>query len=73
MKQAFYIDYPQTTDSKTHSHWCKFCNISTTVINGLLENHHPQCEYRLSKELELHSALMDSKQVQRVAQVVDVD
>ena len=53
MSSKFYIDYPQDSDLKTHMHVCKFCYISTTIINGLLENHEPFCEYRLNKQVEL--------------------
>lgn len=71
--KPFYIDYPQDSDSKTHTHWCKFCKISTTIINGKLENHEPRCEYRLQKETELHKQMMSGQTAQMVGSVVDSD
>lgn len=73
MKSIFYIDYPQISDSKSHQHWCASCKIPTTIINGLLENHEPHCEYRLKKEVELHQEMMQSKTSKIVANLVDSD
>jgi len=73
MKSPFYIDYPQESDLKTHKHVCKFCHIPTTIINGLLENHEPHCQYRLQKETELHQEMMKSKHTEIVGGLVDSD
>lgn len=49
-KDAFDIGYPQeNVEGQMYVHRCKFCKRLTTEINGLLENHAPDCEYRLSK------------------------
>lgn len=73
MKSPFYIDYPQTSDLKTHKHACKHCHIPTTIINGLIENYEPHCEYRLMKETVLHQEMMGSQHSQIVANLVDSD
>jgi len=50
-RQIFYIDYPQEHQGDAlHAYQCKFCKIDTVKINGLLENHLPDCIYRLEKE-----------------------
>ena len=54
--KPFYIDYPQENDGVMYSHRCQFCKINTVKINGLIENHAPDCQYRLSQEAILASA-----------------
>ena len=50
-RQIFYIDYPQEHQGDAlHAYQCKFCKIDTVKINGLLENHLPNCDYRVEKE-----------------------
>lgn len=50
-KNAFDIDYPQEdVPGKKDTYCCRFCKRLTTEINGRLENHAPDCEYRRSKE-----------------------
>ena len=50
-RQIFYIDYPQEHQGDAlHAYQCKFCKIDTVKINGLLENHLPDCIYRIEKE-----------------------
>jgi hypothetical protein len=50
-REIFYIDYPQEHQGDAlHAYRCKFCKIDTVKINGLLENHLPDCIYRLEKE-----------------------
>jgi hypothetical protein len=50
-RQKFYIDYPQEHQSDAlYAYQCKFCKIDTVKINGLLENHLPDCAYRIEKE-----------------------
>lgn len=45
-----WIDYPQEEDlGKNFKYHCKFCGVSTLIINGYLENHAIDCEYRISK------------------------
>jgi hypothetical protein len=47
-REAFDIGYPQEEVS-TNVYCCRHCKRLTTDINGLLENHLPDCEYRLQK------------------------
>ena len=50
-KEAFDIDYPQqAVEGQMHVYVCKSCKLLTTVINGRLENHQPDCAYRLQRE-----------------------
>jgi len=49
-KDAFDIGYPQENlEGQMYVYRCKFCKKLTTDINGLVENHAPDCEYRLMK------------------------
>ena len=49
-KDVFDILYPQESyDGDIHKYRCKSCKLPTTDINGRLENHKPDCEYRLSR------------------------
>ena len=49
-REAFDIEYPQENlEGEMCKYRCKFCKIITTDINGRLENHAPDCEYRLSR------------------------
>lgn len=49
-KEAFDIDFPQESlETDMYKHRCLFCKVLTTEINGFLENHKADCEYRLSK------------------------
>ena len=49
-KEAFDIGYPQEpVEGVMNVYCCKSCRRLTTEINGLLENHAPNCEYRLEK------------------------
>jgi hypothetical protein len=53
MMKAFYIDYPQEkVDEHKHVYRCAYCKIVTTTINGLLENHAKDCQYRLQQSLQ---------------------
>ena len=46
--EAFDIGYPQENlEGEMYKYRCKHCKILTTDINGRLENHAPDCEYRL--------------------------
>jgi len=48
--EAFDIDYPQENlEGEMYKYRCKSCKKLTTDINGKLENHAPDCEYRLSR------------------------
>lgn len=48
-QEAFDIGYPQENlEGEMYKYRCKFCKIITTDINGRVENHAPDCEYRLS-------------------------
>ena len=50
-RQIFYIDYLQEHQGDAlHAYQCKFCKIDTVKINGLLENHLPDCIHRIEKE-----------------------
>ncbi len=47
---AFDIGYPQENlEGEMYKYRCKHCKIITTDINGILENHAPDCEYRLQQ------------------------
>ncbi|OZA05074.1 MAG: hypothetical protein B7X95_07915 [Methylophilaceae bacterium 17-44-8] len=51
MKKSFYIDYPQEhMEGQAHRYRCVFCKQETTSINGNLEGHTPNCEYRIQME-----------------------
>lgn len=51
MKKLFYIDYPQEhIEGQAHSYRCVYCKVSTTKINGSLEGHLADCEYRIKME-----------------------
>lgn len=51
MKKLFYIDYPQEHfEGHLHRYRCALCKQETTVINGLLEGHLPDCAYRVAME-----------------------
>jgi|TARA_B110000305_G_C19114117_1_gene481156 hypothetical protein len=51
MKKIFYIDYPQEKeDPLVNNYRCKFCKESSLKINGLLENHKVNCEYRIEQK-----------------------
>lgn len=51
MKKLFYIDYPQEHfEGHAHRYRCAFCKQETTKINGRLEGHLPECEYRILLE-----------------------
>jgi len=51
MRKLFYIDYPQEQiEGKAHVYRCVYCKKETTAINGKLEGHLDDCDYR--KELE---------------------
>ncbi len=51
MKRLFYIDYPQEHfEGQAHRYRCAFCKEETTRINGRLEGHLPDCEYRIALE-----------------------
>ena len=46
-KDVFDIGYPQEpVEGQMNVYCCKFCKLITTQINGRLENHAPNCEYR---------------------------
>lgn len=46
--EAFDIDYPQENlEGEMYKYRCKHCKKLTTEINGRLENHAPDCEYRI--------------------------
>lgn len=51
MKKLFYIDYPQEHfEGQLHRYRCACCKQETTRINGRLDGHLPDCEYRLRME-----------------------
>ena len=52
MKKLFYIDYPQEPfEGHSHRYRCAFCKEETTKINGRLEGHLPDCQYRTQLEI----------------------
>lgn len=51
--EAFDIGYPQEpVEDQKNVYRCKYCKKITTDINGKLENHAPDCEYRLQRSGE---------------------
>ena len=47
-KEAFDIDFPQEPlEGEMYKYRCKSCKLLTTEINGRIENHRQDCEYRL--------------------------
>lgn len=51
MQKLFYIDYPQEPfEGHLHRYRCQFCKQETTKINGRLEGHLVDCEYRIKLE-----------------------
>ena len=51
---AFDIDYPQENlEGEMYKYRCRFCKKLTTDINGRLENHAEDCEYRLQRTREM--------------------
>ena len=48
--EAFDIGYPQENlEGEMYKYRCAYCKRLTTDINGRLENHADDCEYRLAK------------------------
>lgn len=50
-----YEDYPKVREHADHSNdelVCFFCKNLVSDIQGILENHKPDCKYRLKKEAE---------------------
>lgn len=53
-QEAFDIDYPQENlEGEMYKYRCKSCKIITTDINGRLENHGENCEYRLQRARDM--------------------
>jgi hypothetical protein len=51
MSKPYYIDYPQEhVEGAQFRYRCAFCKLETTKINGRLEGHLPDCEYRQARE-----------------------
>ena len=49
-RDAFDIEYPQENlEGQMYVYRCKSCKKLTTEINGRLDNHSPECAYRLSR------------------------
>jgi len=49
-KEAFDIGYPQENlEGQMYVYRCKHCKKLTTEINGRIENHAPDCAYRVQK------------------------
>ena len=52
---AEYNDYPKERIDPSHSNdqqVCFFCKRPVSEIDGKLENHAPDCKYRLKKEAQ---------------------
>ena len=48
--EAFDIGYPQENlEGEMYKYRCKHCKKLTTEINGRVENHEPDCAYRLER------------------------
>ena len=47
----YYSDYPKERIGGGNPYYrCSFCGVSDPQINGRLEGHHTDCEYRIKKE-----------------------
>ncbi len=45
--ETLYIDYPQEkVDGKLYEYRCHYCKRLTTDINGKINNHAVNCQYR---------------------------
>lgn len=54
MSDVYYHDYENEPIGGGNPYWrCVHCKRSDPEINGRLEGHDPDCEYRLKKEAEL--------------------
>ena len=52
-KAAFDIEYPQENlEGEMYKYRCRSCKKLTTDINGRLENHAEDCEYRMARSKE---------------------
>ena len=52
--EAFDIGYPQENlEGEMYKYRCKFCKRLTTDINGRIENHAEDCEYRRGKQASI--------------------
>jgi DNA-directed RNA polymerase subunit RPC12/RpoP len=50
---AFDIGYPQENlEGQMYQYRCRYCKKLTTDINGRVENHAPDCTYRLQREAQ---------------------
>ncbi|MGH8636414.1 MAG: hypothetical protein ACREUX_03295 [Burkholderiales bacterium] len=48
--EGFDIGYPQENlEGEMYKYRCRYCKRLTTDINGRLENHAEDCEYRLAR------------------------
>ena len=48
--EAFDISYPQENlEGEMYKYRCRYCKKLTTEINGKLENHAEDCEYRRAR------------------------
>jgi DNA-directed RNA polymerase subunit RPC12/RpoP len=55
--EGFDIGYPQENlEGEMYKYRCTHCKRLTTDINGKLENHADDCEYRLARMRERHGA-----------------
>lgn len=51
-EEKYWCDYPNESIGGGNPYWrCSFCGISDPQINGKLENHAKDCEYRLKNEI----------------------
>ena len=58
MNKPYYIDFAQEHfEGQLHRYRCAYCKVETTTINGRLEGHLPDCEYRLKLEKASYEAL----------------
>lgn len=54
--EAFDIGYPQeNVEGEMYKYRCRYCKRLTTEINGRLENHAADCEYRASRMREMNA------------------
>lgn len=72
MKKLFYIDYPQEhIEGQLHRYRCVYCKEETTVINGRIEGHLPNCEYRIILENAGYEAESDKSTPKLVSHDAD--
>lgn len=63
---TYYADYETVPIGGGNPYYkCKHCGCSDPYINGILTNHHADCEYRVRKERELKISKVKGRKITR--------